>query len=123
MAIPPAFSGKPPFGNSPASTVSGNPGLAANALAQVREAVNILQMALPHLPQGSEPWKEVYGAIGKLGKIAPEGAGSPGIQQTTGQDIMAQQKQQAPLIALMRSMANGGQQPGALPQPAQPAAE
>lgn len=115
MAIPPAFSGKPPVGHSPASTPSGNPGLAANALAQVREAVNILTMALPHLPQGTEAWKEVYGAIGKLGKIAPEGAGSPGVQQNTVQDLMAQQKQQAPMIALMRSMQQG-QGAGAQPQ-------
>lgn len=110
MAIPPAFSGKPPVGHSPAMSPSGNPGMVANALAKVREAVNILSTTLPDLVPGTDPWKAVYDAIGKLGKVAPEGAGSPGVQQTATRDMAQQQQQMAPMTAIMRSMAAG--QPG-----------
>lgn len=107
MALPPAFTGKPPVGHSPAMTPSGNPGLAANAMAQVREAVSLLQMALPNIPMGSELHSKVLKTITDLSKSAPASEASPGIQQTAIKDLAAQQQQMAPMVALMRSM--GGQ--------------
>lgn len=108
MAFPPAFSGKPPVGHSPAMTPSGNPGLAANAMAQVREAVSLLQMALPNVPMGSALHKSVLKCITDLSKNAPASEASPGIQNTAIQDLASQQKQMAPMVALMRSMQGQG---------------
>lgn len=119
MAFPPAFSGKPPVGHSPATSASGNPGLAANAMAQVREAVSLLQMALPNVPIGSELHKVVLKSITDLSKSAPASEASPGIQQTAIKDLAANQQQQAPLVALMRSMqGQGSMGGGGSPMPA-----
>jgi hypothetical protein len=81
----------------------------ANALAQVREALKILSKALPELQPGSEPYKGVYDAIGKINKVVPASDEVPGVQQTALRNLGQDAQKSSMMQALMR--AQGGQQP------------
>lgn len=107
-ALPPSITGTPPVGASPASQPSGNPGAAANGMAGVRTAVQILQSELPKFPIGSDLHKAVMTAITSLSRHAPEAEASPGVQQTALAGAQQQSQQQAPMQALMSSMGGGG---------------
>lgn len=114
----------PPGPTGPASPPTGNPGLAADGLSKVREAVHLLEMALPTVPLGSEPHKAVLDAIKSLSKAVPPSEGVPGVQlsQINGLKQKAQQDQM--MQAVMRSMGNspaGGQSAPPAPTPAQAA--
>lgn len=116
---------KPPVGNTgPASPPTGNPGLMADALTKVREAVRLLEMALPNFPVGSDPHKDTLKAIQSLSKSVPASAEVPGVQQTTLADLQQQAQKSAMFQQVQRSLAAQGggapAQPGA--PPPQPAA-
>lgn len=97
----------------PASPPTGNPGLNAAALAQVREAITILEKALPNLQIGSDPHKAVIDSIGKLAKAIPATEAMPGIQTSTLLSLLRDSQQGAPMKALMGGAAGpGGGQPG-----------
>lgn len=91
----------------PASPPSGNPGMAADAMSKVREAVHLLELALPNLPTGSDPHKDVLDAISKLSKSVPPTEAVPGVQTTQLLGLTQRAAQQAPLQALARSMGEG----------------
>jgi hypothetical protein len=103
-SLPPSLTGQPKPGFNPASKATGNPGETAAALAQVREAVNLLQVSLPKLPIGSEPHKAVMDSIQKLSKVVPSGDMQPGVQNSALQALQSQRQQQAPLQQAMQSM-------------------
>jgi hypothetical protein len=106
------------MGAGPIALPTGNPGQAANSLAKVREAVKILEAALPQLPTGSEPYKAVLDAITKISKhVAPSGE-VPGVQATALRDLGQQAQKSAMLQSLMRSMGSseaGGNAPAGSP--------
>jgi hypothetical protein len=66
---------------------------------------------------GSDAGKALVKALNDLAKQVPSGAVSPGIQQSTMERLLQQQKQAGPQIAAMRA-AQPGQQPGAGVPPA-----
>jgi len=101
------------MGAGPLAVPSGNPGANANSLAQVREAIKILQEALPGLPMGSDPWKAVNSAMSSLGRHVSSGDEVPGIQKTTQQGIQKSSDQQAMLAQVMKSLGGGGPAAGA----------
>lgn len=111
--MPPSVSGRPPMGASPVGVPSGAPGQSANALAKVREAIKILEAALPALPTGSDPYKSVLSAIQSISKHVSPSDEIPGVQQTALRDIGQQSSQNAMLQQLMRSM--GSASPGGAP--------
>lgn len=118
--MPPAQMGQPPMGSSPMSAPTGNPGTNANALAQVREAIKLMEAVLPNLPTGSEPYKAILDSIQKLSKHITPSDENPGIQKTALRGIAQQAEQSQQMQALMRSMGAGGggganQPPGAAP--------
>lgn len=99
----------PPTGPiGPASVHSGNPGLAAKALAQVGEAIRILEMALPNIPPGTPVHKDVLDCIQKLAKQVPAGDQTHGVQMTALADLTRNAQQSQMLQSVMRQ-----QQPGA----------
>lgn len=98
--------------------MSGNPGLAANAMSQVHEAIKLLQIALPNLPIGTPPHAAVVKMVDTGAKAFPAAEQQPGVQATQLRDLQQQSQQSAPLAALMRSM-GGGQEGGASPGGAQ----
>jgi hypothetical protein len=117
-SLPPSLTGQPQQGFNPAAKATGNPGETAAALAQVREAVNLLQAVIQKLPIGTEPHKAVMESITKLSKVVPSGDMQPGIQNTALQSLQTQRQQSAPLMQILASMgqpqgmgAGGGQQP------------
>lgn len=106
MALMPMM-GAGPGPADPASPPSGNPGMAADALSKVREAVHLLELALPNLPTGSAPHKDVLDAISKLSKSVPPTEAIPGVQTTQLVGLQQDAARQAPLMALARSLGQG----------------
>ena len=97
--LPSPMMAPPPGPADPASAPTQDAGLQAQALSQVREAVNLLQQALPALQVGSDPQKAVLDSVSKLSKVVPASEAVPGVQMATlaglqkqvGQDAMMQQ--------------------------------
>jgi hypothetical protein len=119
----------PPTGPiGPASVHSSNPGLAAKSLAQVGEAIRILELALPNVPPGTPVHKDVLDSISKLAKHVPAGSQVNGVQMTELADLQRSASQNAMLQAVMRQSAQpggpggpgGAGAPPAIPQPGGP---
>ena len=106
--MPPSLSGQPPMGSSPISTPSGSPGSQAGAMSKVREAINILQAALPEFPPGSDPHKAVLSAISNISKYVQPSAEVPGVQQTALRDLQAGAGKNAMLQQVMSSLGGAG---------------
>src|SRR5215471_6515846 len=115
--MPPSLSGQPPMGASPISVPTGSPGSNAGAMAKVREAINILQAALPELGAGTEPYKAVLNSLQSLNKYVSPSAEVPGIQQTALKDLQSQAQKSAMMRQVMNSLggAGAGGSPGSLP--------
>lgn len=108
MQLPPALTGSPNPGSMPLNQKSGNPGQAANATAQIREALQLLQHALTSVPVGTEAYESVLKCISTLSKNFPAAEASPGIQKTASLANAQQTQQQQPMVNLMRAMAGQG---------------
>jgi len=119
--MPPSLSGTPPMGSSPISTPSGSPGANAGAMSKVREAINILQAALPELGIGTEPHKAVMNAISSISKYVPPSAEVPGVQQTALRDLAQNAQKNAMLKQVMSSLGGGNAGGGGAAQPPSPA--
>lgn len=122
--MPPSPLMQAPMGSTgPASPPTDNAGSGADGMSKVREAIKLLEMALPSLPSGSEPHKVVLQCITSLAKIAPASAEVPGIQNTQLMGLQQKAQQSAPMMALMRAMGStagpggdGGAPPAAGPE-------
>lgn len=117
MALPPSPMTPPGIGSAgPMGPRSGNPGMAADAMTKVREAVHLLEMALPGFEVGSEPHKAVLKMIQDGAKLAPPNGEGQGVQQTALLGLMERAKQMQQMQALSGSM----QPPGGAPAPGGP---
>jgi len=103
------------MGASPLGVPTGSPRSNANPLSQVREAIKILEKALPNLPTGSDPYKAVLSAIQSVSRHVTPSAEVPGVQQTTLRDMQQNAQQSGMLQSVMRSLGGGG---GGPPGPA-----
>lgn len=101
------------MGASPVGVPSGNPGEQANALATVREALKMLTSVLPKLQPGSDHYKAVYDAIGKINKSVPPSNEVPGVQQTQLRNLQQDAQKSSMMQSVMRSMGGGGDAPAA----------
>ena len=110
--------GQPSMGASPVGVPSGNPGQNANAMAKIREYIKGLSTELANLAPGSDEYKAVYDALGKLNKAVPPSAEVPGIQQQTLRNLGQEAQQSAAMQSLMRNMGGGSGGAAASPQPA-----
>lgn len=80
-------------------------------MSKLREAVKLVQLALPNLPVGTEPHKAAIDAVKSLSKAVPATEEIPGVQRTQLMSLI-QQAQQNPMIQqLQRTM--GGPPPAA----------
>lgn len=86
----------------------GNPGEVAAGVSKVREAINILQVALPQFPVGSDIQKTVLKCIEQLSKLAVPAEASPQLQGSTLMQLLQQQQQGAPMQAAIRALGAGG---------------
>lgn len=136
MALPPGIApppqglgagtapGQPPFGSSPMQMPTPNRGLEASALAEVSSAVKLLEKSLPALGAGSPAGKEVLSCIQKLAKLVPPGSMDKGVEQSSLQNLMLQQKQENPMLNALRAMGqNSGAAPAGAPPQAPPSSE
>jgi len=105
------MTGQPPMGASPVGVPSGSPGQSANALSMVREAIKLLEQALPQLPTGSDPHRAVAKGIEQISKYVTPSDEVPGVQKTQLANLQKQGQQSAMMQSLMRSM-GGGAGPG-----------
>ena len=113
--MPPSLSGQPPMGSGPISVPTGSPGATAGAMAKVREAINILQTALPNFPAGSDPHSKLLAAIQSISKVVPPSAEVPGVQQTALRDLQQNAGQNAMLKQVMSSLGGGNAGGGGAP--------
>jgi len=81
-------------------------------MAQLREAINILNNTISSLPVGSELHSAVMAAITQLNKKIPPTAEVPGVQQTALRDLQQNAQKNAMLQQVMSSLGAGGAQPG-----------
>jgi hypothetical protein len=87
---------------------SPNPGQEAASIAQVRQAIDLLQKAFSGTDPTGELGKSILESIKKLGAVAPAMQGAPGVGKEALLQALMQARQSAPMQALMRSMASGG---------------
>lgn len=109
--------GQPPFGSSPVTQPTPNRGHEAAGMSRLSVIVKLMEETIPLLGVGSDAGKALVKALNDLAKQVPAGSVSPGIQQSTMERLLQQQKQAGPQIAAMRA-ATAGQQPGAGAPPA-----
>jgi len=89
-------------------------------MSKVREAIGILQQALPELPPGSDPHKAVLNAISSISKYVGPSAAVPGVQQTALRDLQQNAGKNAMLQQVMSSLGGANAGGGGAP-PGQPA--
>src|ERR1700753_3838803 len=100
----------PPVGGAPIAAPSHSPGSEAAALAEVAQAVKVLQDAFGKLDPMGDPAKKVLDAIKKLSDVAPITKAAPGIGPEAMRNLASQAQKQAPLEMLLRQQA--AQPPG-----------
>lgn len=104
----------------PVTTPQPNAGSAAAAMSKVRNAVSMLEEALPGIPMGTPAHTEILNTLTKLSKTFSGeggGGGQKGIDLMTLLQSARQASQASPMAALSKMM----QPPGA--PPAMPGAE
>lgn len=109
--IPPGLTGAPP-GAGPAVAPHGNPGNQMESLGKLKQAVTMLQEALPGIPMGTTLHKNVMSSISNIGKHMSEMQDSPQMKMQNLLSMIAKIKQQAPQAGLAGAM---GGQPGGAP--------
>lgn len=111
----PAMPPRPNLG--PVSQPSANPGNTAAAMLKIKNALHLLQEALPNLPMGDELHTVVLQTVTKLSKVAGGLPEHPGLQQ---QDLLGMMRRLGsnPMQGALNRMLPS---PGAPPaMPAQP---
>jgi hypothetical protein len=125
MTLPPAgglpgplMQGSPNVGNP--TQQQGNHGNMAAAMTKVKNAMQLLQEALPLVPMGNDLHAEILGAVSKLSKHMKKGEETPQLDIASLLNTIKQKAQGAPQAALARQFSgNAGEgQPPALPQAA-----
>jgi hypothetical protein len=64
----------------PVSQPQGNPGNAASAMVDVKNALNLLQRALPNIPMGSPIHADILKTVSTLSKHAQDAGGDHSLQ-------------------------------------------
>ena len=91
------------------------PGQMAQGLMMLKNAVDMMNAALPMLEPGSPPHKDALRALQTMSRHLPQGAGTAGVQQTQLGDMLRNTIRNSLLQRIMAQRGGGGgaQQPGA----------
>lgn len=100
--------------SGPASPPTANPGAMADGVSKMREAIKLIELALPSFPPGTDMHKDTVDSLSKLSKAFPATEEIPGVQNTQLAGLQAAAQKNAMMQALMRGQ-GGGAQPGAPP--------
>lgn len=87
---------------APAAMPQGNQGNMGAAQTKVRNAIEMLQAALPEIPFGSEEHKLVIDFIAKVGKHVGDKGNNPGLDLQALLQHAKQKAESAPQKAMMR---------------------
>lgn len=98
---------------TPAAAPSANLGAQAHAAGQVKQALVMLEMALPHIALDSPLHKVLTSFISGAAKHLPAGGADQGIQQSMLRDLALRQQQNSPMIAAMQARGGAPGAPGA----------
>lgn len=103
-----------------ATQMQGNHGNIASAMVKVKNALQMLQEALPLIPMGDELHTEILNSVKGLSKHLKKGEESPQLDIASLLNSIKQKTQMAPQAAMARQFAGGAGagQPPATPQPA-----
>lgn len=100
----------------PAASPSANPGDEAHAAMQIRQALQLLQEALPKISLESPLHAAVTNSVKSLAKhVAGGGAGAAALDQSALRDLALRAQQQNPMVAAMAARKAAGA--GATPTP------
>ncbi len=107
---------------TPAAAATPNLGSNAAAAEKVKQALLILEGALPEIDLATPLHKAVRNSIDALAKHLPAGAQHQGLQTSAIRDLALRAKQQAPMLQALMAKGQGGgaaapPQPGAEPPP------
>jgi hypothetical protein len=107
--------GQPPFGSSPVTAPTPNRGAQGQGLALVAEAKQMLEKALslPGLGAETEIGQAILQSLEKIGKVLPDGAVSPGVQNAGMQQWMMAGRRENPMQAILAALQQGGAGGGA----------
>lgn len=107
---------------SPVSAATQSKGREAAAVSKVREAIALLQQAVPLVEPGTPLAESILNSMKSLGKHAPPAAADPGVQMTDLKNLLAKAQSQSPLSALGRLLGTqgGAGTPGESPLPGGP---
>ena len=92
-------------------------------MAMLAVAVKLLSQVGNQLGVTDEVGRDVMQSALKLGKYVTPGSGSAGVEQNALANLMRTQRQEQPLIQMLRNQAQGGGSPApSAPAPMSPAA-
>lgn len=100
----------------PIAVPQGNQGNTAQAMSLIRNAVEMMQKALPMIPMGSPLHADLLTALPKISKHMEEGQQNKGVDLQSLLQMARQSSQQSPMAALNR-LHPGGNTPPAMPTP------
>ena len=127
MNLPPAGGLPSPLTQAPANAggaakIQGNQGNIAAAMTKIKNAVQLLQEALPMIPMGDELHTEVLKTAIGLSKHLKKGEETPQLDIASLLNTIKQKASSAPQMAMARQFAGGGESAGAPPALPQAAA-
>lgn len=96
-----------PAGSSPIMA-SQSPGNQVAGIAKVRQALKLLEQAIPDLGSNGEIGSKVLKCIRDLAAIAPANKTTAGAESSQLAMLAARAKQMAPMLALSRAQGQGG---------------
>lgn len=119
--MPPSMS-PAPANAGPVAAPQGNQGNSAQAMSLIRNAIEMLQKALPMIPMGSPLHGDILNATSKISKHMEEAGGqNKGVDLQSLLQMAKSASQQSPVQALNRMHPNPTAAP-AMPTPAPAAA-
>jgi len=86
-------------------------GSQAQAIMQIKTALDMIQSALPGLQTGSEMHRDALNAVNRLSRHMPQGTPTAGLQQTLLQNLLRNTARNAMLQRVMASQGQGGGAP------------
>jgi len=85
-------------------------GNSADAMLKLKQALDIIRVALAGLPAGSQPYRDAINAMNRLSRHLPQGAPTAGAEATGFVDMLRQTLRGALMPQIMKMMQGG---PGA----------
>lgn len=114
VGLPPQMAPAPAHAGA-ATMPQGNPGNAASAMLEVRNAVQMLEKALPGIPMGSPLHEKIMKVTSELVKELSQGDENQALQMQSLVQMMRSAGQQQPISALSRMYPQQGQAPAMPP--------